>query len=304
MRTSRIHWMIAVVPIAALVIGLIFRSPSAVRSAGGDSPTTEALKSAEDSAVDGVDSSESVRELSMKEVLQMARAARRHLAHSLNDYTARFVKQEVGTNGVLGPETEMRIKVQTRLRGNSENAPMRVYLRFTAPESVNGREVLWGEDLYDGKMAVREAGLLLSLKTFWLDPKGIIAMQGQRYPISEIGLVRLVEQLIERGEKDQDNPDVRVSLTENHRFDELDTQLIRVHRSRPSGQSDDFSLAEIIIDPERQLVLSFRSFGWPAKAGEPAPLLESYRYHNVKTNVGLSDADFDVRNPSYNFPAL
>ncbi len=84
----------------------------------------------------------------------------------------------------------MMIKVQTRLRGDTEDAPLRVYLRFLSPEAINGREVLWVEDLNDGKMAVHEVGLLFSLKTLWLDPNGVIAMQGQRYPITQIGLVR------------------------------------------------------------------------------------------------------------------
>ena len=35
---------------------------------------------------------------------------------------------------------------------------------------------------------------------------------------------------------------------------------------------------------------------------ETLPLLESYSYLDLKTNVGLTDADFDTKNPEYNFP--
>lgn len=241
---------------------------------------------------------------SMADVLDMAKAARLHMAENLDDYTARFVKQEVDTRGVLGEESEIQMKVQTRLRGDTEQAPMRVYLNFQAPESVKGREVIWAEDLYDGKMAVHEVGLLLGLKTLWLDPNGIIAMQGQRFPISEIGMVRLVEKLIERGKQDRDNPDISVTMTNDHQLGDVTTQLIQVRRSKPSGLEDDFSLAEIAIDQERQLVLSYRSFGWPDETGDEPPLLESYTYYDVKTNVGLSESDFDPNNPSYNYPAF
>jgi outer membrane lipoprotein-sorting protein len=247
---------------------------------------------------------EGSRELTMDDVLGMAQAARQHLAESLDDYTARFVKRERDSNGVLEDETVMQLKVQTRLRGDTEQAPMRVYMRFQAPPSVEGREVIWGEDLYDGKMAVHEVGLLLGMKTFWLDPHGIIAMQGQRYPITEIGLVRLVEKLIERGQQDRDNPDVSVTLTDNHPFADINAQLIQVRRSEPSGTDDDFSLAEIVIDQPRQMILSYRTFGWPTDSGQPPPLLESYTYHDVKTNVGLRDQDFETTNPEYGFPAL
>ena len=243
-------------------------------------------------------------EVTMSDVLEMAVAARQHMAEHLDDYTARFVKQEVDTKGVLGEESELLIKVQTRLRGDTEQAPMRVYLKFQSPDSAKGREVIWGEDLYDGKLAVHEVGLILGLKTIWLDPHGMIAMQGQRYPISEIGMVRLVEKLIERGEQDRDNPDIQVTLTEDHKLDDTAAQLIQVRRSKPSGGKDDFSLAEIIIDPQRQLILTYRSFGWPEQAGDDPPLMESYTYYDVKTNVGLTTEDFDTKNPNYNYPAF
>jgi hypothetical protein len=243
-------------------------------------------------------------ELTMSDVLEMAVAAQAHMAQNLDDYTARFVKQEADTNGVLGEETEMLVKVQTRLRGNTEHAPMRVYLSFQAPESLMGREVIWAEDLHDGKMAVHEVGFLLSLKTIWLDPNGMIAMQGQRYPISEIGMVRLVEKLIERGERDRDNPDISVTVSRDHMLGDTPAQLIQVRRAKPSSDKDDFSLAEIVIDQERQLILKYRSFGWPDTEGSDPPLIESYFYDDVQTNIGLSEADFDPANPNYNYPLL
>ncbi|MGI9473085.1 MAG: DUF1571 domain-containing protein [Rubripirellula sp.] len=242
--------------------------------------------------------------MTMSDLLDMAQAARDQLSTSMNDYSARFVKQEIDAQGVLGPETEIRMKVQTRLRNDSNDAPMRVYLRFTSPDNVNGREVIWAEDLYDGKMAVHEVGLLLGLKTIWLDPNGIIAMQGQRYPISEIGLVKLVEKLIERGEKDRDNPAISVTLSSDHKLGDTDTQLIQIRRSEPSNEADDFSLAEIVIDPERQIVLSYRAFGWPDIEGGEPPLLESYTYYDVQSNIGLSEKDFDPKSPEYNFPSI
>lgn len=304
MSTPRNRWTVGFVPaalvvVAVIAISLLLRDRSQDQAAGAARPIpTQPVPTQSAQDTDGT------REVSMSEVLEMATNARRHLADTLDDYTARLVKQEMDSSGTVGPETEISVKIQTRLRGDVNDAPLRAYLRFLSPESVKGREVVWGEDLYDGKMAVHEVGLLFSLKTLWLDPNGIIAMQGQRYPISQIGLVGLVEQLIERGKKDRDNPDVRITLTEHHQFENLDTKLIRVHRLRPSGETDDFSLAEIVIDPQRQLILSFRSFGWPPTDGGDAPILESYTYLDVKTNVGLSDSDFDTKNPEYGFPAL
>jgi hypothetical protein len=242
--------------------------------------------------------------VTMADVLDMAKSARAHLSTTLDDYTARFVKQERDANGTLAPESEIRMKVQTRCRNESNDAPLRVYLAFNGPQNLKGREVIWGADLFDGTMAVHEVGLLLGLKTLWLDPTGFLAMQGQRYPVSEIGIMKLIDKLIERGEKDRNNPDVSVEIIADQKLDDTLTQVIQIRRSKPSNQEDDFSLAEITLDPERQLILGYRAFGWPDEPeGEPV-LLESYTYHDVKTNVGLTEADFDPKNPAYNFPSF
>jgi len=133
-----------------------------------------------------------------------------------------------------------------------------------------------------------------------------LAMQGQRYPISEIGMVKLTEKLIERGEKDRNNPDITVKMVpdESYADEGIDAQLIQVNRAKPSDSPDDFSLAEIVFDPKRQLILSYRSFGWPEQEGDELPLLESYTYRDVKINVGLSEKDFDPTNPEYSFPTF
>ena len=115
---------------------------------------------------------------------------------------------------------------------------------------------------------------------------------------------RIVFELIERGEKDRDNPDISVKIITDHELDGRPTHLIQIKRKKPSNEDDDFSLAEIILDPERQLILCYRAFGWPDEPDGKPILRESYTYHDVKTNVGLTDADFDPKNPEYNFPAL
>lgn len=254
-----------------------------------------------------VNPSSGSKESSIAEVLELANQSLKKMETDLHDYSARFVKQELDTSGVLSEQTEINVRIQTRMRNDSNDAPMRVYLKFASPEAVAGREVLWGKDLYDGQMAVHETGMILGLATLWLQPTGIVAMTGQRYPIYEIGLVRLVEQLIERGQQDIDNPDVKVTITPGYKIDDVVADLIQVRRGKPSGNEDDFKLAEVVFDRERMLILSYRSFGWPEDASAEVPdsdlpLLESYTYHDIKTNTGMTDKDFDVKNSEYGFP--
>ncbi len=251
---------------------------------------------------DGKQAADSQTEtVSMSDVLKIAEASLQSMRQNVNDYTATLTKQE-SINGTLSEATQMDIKVMCvhRNQDRTDSQPMRVYLRFVAPESVAGREVIWAQDLHDGQLVVHEAGFL-GLVTLYLDPLGPIAMQGQRYPISEIGITKLVQKLIERGELDRESPDVTVTMTKGVKLEGLDVEFIVVTRQQPTSGENNFSRAEIVLDAKRLIPLRYTAFGWP-KEGETAPLLESYTYSNVKLNVGLSDNDFNPKNPEYKYP--
>ncbi len=314
-RTGRWRWiLVAMIPLVILGISLAARNRQADDVLQVEHPVFEGPLG-QGTAV------------SMAEVLVIAEDALETLRKTIDDYTAVMTKQE-RIHGRLTEPAEMEMKVQCRHRGGGlgDDLPLRVYLRFLAPTGVAGREVLWAEDLHDGQMIVREAGVL-GMFPVRLDPDGIIAMRGQKYPISEIGLTRLVEKLIERGRRDLDDPDISVTMTRSIEFDSRLCDRIVVTRARPGEGEDNFSRAEIWFDSERKLPLRYFSFGWPddpaigdassssqarptqsvapdgADAYETgsAPLLESYSYRNIQTNVGLSERDFDPANPEYRF---
>ncbi|MCM2371701.1 DUF1571 domain-containing protein [Rhodopirellula sp. ICT_H3.1] len=240
-------------------------------------------------------------EVTMAEMLELAEYALSQTIANVDDYTTRMIKQEQDRTGVLQPASEAFMKVVTRHPGGRTGAPLKVYMRFDSPDDVRGREVIWIEDQNDGKLLVREAGTIGSMMTVPLPPEGFLAMRGQRYPITEIGITRLLEKLIVRGGADRDDPSVKVFKTEGHPFDGRSLTHLRIERSKPSGREGDFSLAELVLDRERNVVVSFRSFDWPnPKTGERT-LIESYEYHDLKLNVGLTDRDFDPANPEYTF---
>lgn len=253
----------------------------------------------------------------MQEVLQLANDALKTWQTEVDDYTATLVKQE-SISGTVGEPNEMFIKSQCRHRSSDrqETEPMRVYLRFDQPPSVAGREVIWCEDLHDGKLVAHEGGFK-GLFTLRLDPNGMLAMLGQKYPISEIGITNLIKQLIQRGEQDLDNPQVSVTIRKGLRGDAQQgtpesIDLIEVRRDQPTGSDDDFAIARIYFDNQRKIPFRYEAYGWPTNhaTAEPLsapldvsklPLLESYAYLHLQTNVGLTAEDFDPANPSYQY---
>ena len=44
----------------------------------------------------------------------------------------------------------------------------------------------------------------------------------------------------------------------------------------------------------------FASYDWPLP-GQTPKLMEEYTYIKLKLNVGLTDNDFNIANPAYNF---
>lgn len=237
----------------------------------------------------------------MSEMLDLAKVALKSTIANVDDYTARLVKHEQDRGGVLQPKSESFVKVSTRHPGGQPGAPMKVYLRFDSPDAVKGREVIWIENENDGNLLVREAGMIGSMMTVPVAPDSFLAMRGQRYPITEIGLTRLLEKLIERGREDETSDQVHAFKTEGYRFDGRELTLLEIKRDAPSNRKNDFSTAELVLDRPQNVVVSFRSFGWPDSKSTEAPLIESYQYYDLKLNVGLTDIDFSTNNPEYTF---
>lgn len=232
--------------------------------------------------------------------LDLARMVLAHIEREVQDYSATLVKRE-RINGSLSSESKMEIKVRTRKSSDGKLVqPLCVYLKFTDPWLTRGREVIWSETQGGGKLIAHEGGFK-NVASLTLNPNDRLAMLGNKYPITEIGIARLVEKLIEKGERDKLAGPCEVQWLENQRVGDRNCQMIQVTHANPDPKFD-FHIAQIYIDRERLIPLRYRAYMWPARAGAEPPLEEEYTYLNLKLNVGLVDADFDPKNPDYNFP--
>ncbi len=232
-------------------------------------------------------------------VLEFAREVLTHMQTNVADYEALLVKRE-RIGGKLGTEFRMELKVRNPLQAGGKRKGLAAYMKFTEPRSSRGREVIWVEDQNDNKLIAHEGGFknLLRLN---LAPDGSLAMLGNKYPITEIGLIRLVEKLIEKGERDRALGPCSVEVIENQMVGDRSCRLIQVVHPR-KRDGFDFHIAQIFVDVERMIPLRYAAFLWPKNEGDPPPLEEEYSYLNVQLNVGLTDADFDPDNSQYQFP--
>jgi hypothetical protein len=233
--------------------------------------------------------------------LQIARDSLQHIRENVIDYTAIMIKKERIGN-TLGEYEYMATKVRNRKVSEGQiQQPFSVYLAFLKPSHVKGREVIYVENRDNGHIVAHEGGMRgRFLPTMKLDPHGMLAMQGQRYPITDMGIENLVIKLIEKGERDRQQGECNVEFRRGAKVGGRQCTVLIVSHPVPRPHFD-FHVAEIFIDDELRIPVRYAAYSWPTTEGGAKELLEEYTYQNVQLNVGLTDADFDPENKKYNF---
>ncbi|MCE3018269.1 MAG: DUF1571 domain-containing protein [Pirellula sp.] len=243
----------------------------------------------------------------LDEVLELAREALRKHRENHQDYTATLLKTErIGK--VLAPSNTIFLKLRYNpLQSNEASRSINVYLKFLEPKAQAGREVLFAPERNNGMLKAHEGGLL-GLLSVDLTPNSVLAMRGNRHPITELGIEKLLTKLIEKGERDRKLGDCQVVRTDGEtidgrpceRIDVIHPQKRVIHEGEPIDH--EFFMARIWFDKEKLIPLKYASYAWPLEEGGEPLLEEEYTYMDLKLNVGLDDEDFDVNNPDYRFP--
>ncbi len=235
-------------------------------------------------------------------LLQVAEKAQANIRNSIFDYEAIMINQvRVGRGPVRDPHF-MQIKIRhPRLLDNGEQIPFSIYTKFIAPANMAGQEAIWVRGANNDRLIGHPPSGMLNLISLELDPIGPIAMKGNRYPIYEMGISRLLEIIIEKGKRDRAAGDCQVTLDRHVRVDNRPCLMLEIrhpHRQEPF----DFHIAKIFIDLEMQIPVAYEGYDWP-KPGTTEPiLLEKYVYTQIKLNPGLTAHDFDPANPEYEYP--
>lgn len=200
----------------------------------------------------------------------------------VRDYTVTMVRRE-RVKGKLLPQETMEIKFRK---------PYSIYTRWTGT-AHRGQEALYVRGK-NGNKLIAHPGSFPDV-TVSLDPKGNLAMKGNRHPITEGSLGDLIALLVrdlKRAEtRPQDGAKIR-DLGESDRHG---------HKVRCFDAT--FAVADGYYAPHVQICM-FSATNLPSRVqvwDAREQLLEDYEYRDLKTNVGLRDADFDQQNPRYNF---
>ena len=233
-------------------------------------------------------------------LLIVARTCLETIDRDIRDYSATLISQ-VRVKGELMPPRKLACKIRHPSDDPSDLVPFSVYTRFKEPTRIAGQEAIWVEGWNEGNLVAHLTGLA-NVKRFYLAPESSYAMEGNRYPIYEIGFRNLLAKMVEVGLRDREHGECQVTVKKNLEIDGRPCTMLEVQHPVKRDHFE-FHIARIYIDDEREFPLGYEGYLWPKEEGGEPELLEKYFYTEVQTNVGLQDIDFDPANEKYSFPS-
>ncbi|HYV58217.1 MAG TPA: DUF1571 domain-containing protein [Candidatus Nitrosopolaris sp.] len=204
----------------------------------------------------------------------------------IRDYTCVFTRQE-RVRGELLPMETMLLK--------HRGPGVCVYMKWIE-EPHRGREIIYCEGKYDGRLRVHEGSGIASWMSLSLDPVGSLALRHARRPVTEAGVYNSAR-LIARGfeQVHGDGSGRLIGVNEMAVQDQPSLCALTVPSDVDATADERLSRTEICIDRERALPTSLRLWDVDRQ------LVGAYTYSDYHLNVGLGDQDFDVANRAYGF---
>ena len=125
-------------------------------------------------------------------------------------------------------------------------------------------------------------------------------MEENRHPINEAGIGSLIETVIDRWNQELDPTETTVEI---HRHAKVGHRACTLIDTVHTVQRDSyfFHHVKVFIDHEHGVPIRFEAYNWPKKPGLEPELMEEYTYSDLKTDIGLTDLDFDPANPHYSY---
>ncbi len=194
--------------------------------------------------------------------------------------------------GKLGAEQTLAMKVRNR--------PFAIYLKFLSGHP--GKEVVYAEGHHDNKVIAHNGDWTRKIiPRLAVEPDSALALADTRHPVTEAGLVHLINKLLNFRKMDMGDADAQTILDRTTDADGK-VWLRSVHIHNVADGSRPFARVEVLYDPATRYPLRIFNYDWPGPghSGE-LELAERYAYDDLKLDAPLTPTDFDPANPDYAF---
>jgi len=199
----------------------------------------------------------------------------------LHDYTCILNKREL-VKGKILEQKNIIVKFKK---------PLCIYLKWTEG-SDKGTEAIYVQGKYKNELQVHKGGFL-NIYNFSLDPKGKLAMKNNRHNITEAYIGQIVYLIKSNYDLYKKSGEGSITYEGMQDLDGVKTMLFKA--TFPKGKGYYAQRMMISIDAKTYLPIRTEIYGWQNE------FLEMYHYSKIKLNIGLTDKDFDINNPAYNF---
>lgn len=207
---------------------------------------------------------------------------------TVQDYEATLVRSE-RVGGRLSEHT-MHLKVR-------EN-PLSIYLKYGEP--LLGREALFVQGQNGDQLLVNGRGATTPVGTAPAEPHKLRVNPDDRRRITELGMRPMLGQVIAQWKFESQYGECDVQYYPDARLRGEPCEVIESSHPRPRRQFK-FQKTRVYFDARTRLPIRFEQHAFPSSADQQPELDERYEYINLRTNVGLTDLDFDRQNPNYSF---
>ncbi len=202
---------------------------------------------------------------------------------NVRDYECRLLKRE-RVQGVLLPQSAMVMKVR--------NEPFSVYLRYESPDADKGLQVCYVAGRNRGMMRVHPARVLGIFGFQSLDPRDPRAFEKNRHCITEAGLGNVLESTARYWEMERRLNKTLVRIADEELGGLACTRIETIHPDRHAGTYYGYRCV-LWLDKATHLPVGSETYDWPRPgSAEGGDLLESYRYLDLRCNIGLGDDVF------------
>lgn len=214
-----------------------------------------------------------------------------------NTYSAVFHKQE-RLGGDLSDVQNIDLKIQ-------QSPHFAVYMKWRNGD--RGRQLLYSSEYEDGDMVVKLGGfkgrLLPGIK---LNPHGTKAREEARHPVTQAGLLGMLEKMISHRRRDlEQGYGLQCTRLPNQEFDGRDCLCFLYEYESPEVSSD-YRKSIILLDARHHIPVMARNYTWAAECDnlsaeelDALTLVENYSFTKIDFNRKLTASDFSRDNRRY-----
>jgi hypothetical protein len=284
MITLRNPWRLAAVAVCAVGAISLLRAQQPQFQAGGASSVPQTAR---------IDTSGTIgAENPLGRAVDLASAALEQ-SRRLNDYSFTMVKRE----RIDGKLCEKHEAVQMKIR----RQPFSIYCKTLGPIQPKDQEAIYVEGRNNGKVAAHTTGFRHRLVgMLLLDPASPEMMEGSRYPMTTAGFENMLTSMLGMYQSVAKFPENQVRLYAGAKVDGRSCTCVELSHTQRRPEFP-FAMSRVFYDDEMGLPIRWEAYDWPAKAGGEPQLAEEYTYRNLQLNPGLTENDFDPKNPQYGY---